>query len=95
MDLFEYRNFGITMIRVSLGLLFFIAGFLKVVDPSGIIGMVNGLGFPPPLDVYMGFLVLLFELIFGLMVLLGFNVKLSVLPLIGITVVEALGVHDG
>ena len=93
MNIFEYKKYGLSILRVSLGLLFFIAGLLKLSNPSVIIGMVHGLGFPTPFDIYVGLLVMLFELAFGFTVLVGFNVKLSVIPLMVITVVAAVGVH--
>lgn len=55
--------------------------------------MVASMGFPSPLDIYFGFVVILSELIFGLTMIIGYNVKLSVVPLIIITIVAAVGIH--
>lgn len=93
MNIETYKEYTPTILRLSLGLLFFIAGLTKFINPSGIIGMVASMGFPSPLDIYFGFVVILSELIFGLTMIIGYNVKLSVVPLIIITIVAAVGIH--
>ncbi len=89
----EYQEIGLAFLRISLGLLFFIAGITKLIDPSGIINMTSDLGFPSPFDTYFGMLTMLAEIVFGATVLIRFNVKFSTIPLIIITIVAAIGVH--
>jgi uncharacterized membrane protein YphA (DoxX/SURF4 family) len=53
----------------------------------------EGLEFSAPLNEFFGFVVMLTEIIFGLAVLTGFNVKYTAIPLIIIIIVAALGIH--
>ena len=95
MELFfiRYQKYGTTILRISLGLLFFIAGITKVIDPSAVISMVEAMGFPEPFNIYFGVLTMLSELVFGFTLLIGYNLKTSVIPLIIITIVATIGVH--
>ena len=70
---------GHTLIRVTIGLLFFIMGIGKIQDTSGIIGMLTGLGFPAP--AFFGWVLLLSEIIFGALVFVGYKVKWTAWPL--------------
>ena len=95
MELFfiRYQKYGTTFLRISLGSLFFIAGITKLIDLSGIISMVEGMGFPDPFNIYFGVLTMLSELIFGFTLLIGYNMKISVIPLIIITITATFGIH--
>ena len=42
------HNYGLTLLRVVLGLLFIVPGVSKLLNPSGPTGMLTGLGFPAP-----------------------------------------------
>jgi putative oxidoreductase len=87
-DLSEY---GPTLLRFVLGLIFIIPGFMKLSNPSAIIGMLGQLGFPAP--AFWGWVLLLSEIVFGASVLLGFKVKYTVWPLVVILIVALLTVH--
>jgi uncharacterized membrane protein YphA (DoxX/SURF4 family) len=93
MDIDDFKKISPTLLRISLGFFFTIAGLTKVVDPSGIVGMVGDMGFPAPFDVYFGLLTMIAEIVFGLTLLIGLSTKFSVFPLIIIMVVAAVGIH--
>ena len=83
--------FGPTILRVFIGFLFIIPGFMKLFNPEGIIGMLAGLGFPAA--GFFGWLVLLTELLFGGLVLLGWKLRWTIWPLFIVLLVAILVVH--
>ena len=70
---------GHTLLRVTIGVLFLIMGFSKLQDPSGIIGMLGGLGFP--IAAFFGWTLLLSEIVFGALILVGYRVRKTSWPL--------------
>ena len=82
---------GPALLRLALGLLFIIPGLLKLANPGMIIGMLGQLGFPAPL--FLGWLLLLSEIVFGAAVLAGWKTKYTVWPLIVIMIVAVLVVY--
>src|SRR3989344_1545183 len=78
----ESKNskYGPTLLRVFIGVLFIIQGYIKLRNPAGPTGMLTNLGFPAP--VFFAWLLLLSELIFGIAVLVGWKVKYTVWPLV-------------
>ena len=42
----EKYEIGQFILRITLGLLLFIPGLSKIMNPAGITGMLDGLGFP-------------------------------------------------
>ncbi len=86
----DYHMYGHTLIRVTVGLLFIIMGFGKLTNPSGIVGMLGGLGFPIP--IFFGWSLLLSELIFGALILIGYKVRYTAWPLAIILVVAVVTV---
>jgi len=80
-----------TVLRVALGLLFVIPGLQKLVNPAMIIGMLGDLGFPAP--AFLGWVLLLSEIVFGAAVLAGWRLKYTVWPLVIIAVVALFTVH--
>lgn len=70
---------GHTLLRVAIGLLFLIAGINKFNNPDMIIGMLSGLSFPAA--TFFGWLLILVEVIFGALVLIGYKVKYTAWPL--------------
>jgi len=73
---------GHTLLRVTVGLLFLIMGFRKLQDPSGIIGMLGGLGFPGP--AFFGWVLLLSEILFGALIFIGYKVRYTSWPIAAI-----------
>lgn len=80
-----------SVLRLALGLLFVIPGLQKLADPAGIAGMLGELGFPAP--AFLGWVLLLSEIVFGAAVLAGWKLKHTVWPLVVITVVAMFTVH--
>tara|TARA_Y100000034_G_scaffold136712_1_gene215104 strand:- start:2488 stop:2877 length:390 start_codon:yes stop_codon:yes gene_type:complete len=75
----DKHMFGHTLLRVTIGLLFFLAGYGKIQNPDGIIGMLGTLGFPAAAA--FGWILILSELIFGALILIGYKVKVTAWPL--------------
>ena len=87
----ECKEYAPSILRLVLGPLFIIPGIMKLTNPSMIIGMLGGLGFPAP--TFWGWLVLLSEIIFGAAVLVGWKVKYTVWPLVAVLAVATAFVH--
>ena len=75
----ELHLLGHTLLRVTLGLMFAIAGFNKVMGIDGVTGMLSGLGFPVPL--FFAWILALSELVFGALIFLGFQTRYTTWPL--------------
>jgi putative oxidoreductase len=84
-------QYGATILRVILGLLFIVPGISKLMNPGMIAGMLGDLGFPAA--AFFGWIVLLSEISFGAAVLLGYKVRYTVWPLVTILGVAILSVH--
>ena len=83
-------EWGCLVLRVFTGLLFFVPGLMKLLNPSMIIGLLGTLGFPAA--AFFGWLVLLSELLFGGLVIVGWKLRYTVWPLVVILVVATLTV---
>ena len=86
----KYHMYGHTLLRATIGLLFLIMGFNKLINPSGIIGMLGKIGFPAA--AFFGWILLLSELIFGALILIGYKVRYTSWPLAIILIVAVLTV---
>ncbi len=75
-----HHQYGHTLLRLTLGGMFIYTGFTKLLNPSGVTGMLTHLGFPAP--AFWTWLLLLSEIVFGFCVLIGYKVKYTVWPLI-------------
>lgn len=82
---------GRFLLRLTLGVLFAVAGIMKITNPGMIISMLGGMGFPTP--TFFGWLLIVSEIVFGIAVLVGFRTKLTVWPLVLILVVAVFTVH--
>jgi putative oxidoreductase len=80
-----------SVLRLGLGLLFIIPGLQKLSNPEMIIGMLGGLGFPAP--AFLGWILLLSEIAFGLAVLTGWRLQKTVWPLVLIAAIALFTVH--
>ena len=71
---------GILLIRLAVGLVFFTQGILKFTDPNMGIVRFTRIGFPFPgfTTAFVG----AFEIVCGLLVLLGLRTRLAALPLL-------------
>lgn len=82
------KSYAPTILRLSLAALFIYAGVGKLMDQSGIAGMLGNMGFPAASA--LGWIVLLSEMIFGLALLVGWKVKYAVWPLVVILAVATI-----
>ena len=83
-------EYGPTILRLVLGLLFILPGFNKLMNPGMIIGMLGELGFPA--TSFFGWILILSEILFGISVLIGWKVKYTVWPLVIILAVATITV---
>lgn len=89
---FNMKNFNanaVTVNRVLLGLLFLVAGLMKlfVIKPAGVEGMLSGLGFP--VAIFFAWILILVELLGGLSILANWKVKYASYLLLVVMVVAA------
>jgi len=75
----EMHVFSHTLLRIFIGLMFVVAGYKKFMNPEGVVGMLTGIGFPAV--TFFTWVLLLSELIFGLLILVGFKVRYTAWPL--------------
>ncbi|MFK7856220.1 MAG: DoxX family protein, partial [Granulosicoccus sp.] len=79
---------GIALLRIASGIFFLLPGLFKIVMPDDFLGMTTD--FPTFLQPHISWLftvVIITEVIGGLMLIIGFNVRLAVPPLVIVTVV--------
>lgn len=86
----DMHMLGHTILRVTLGLLFALSGYRKLMNPEGVVTMLTGIGFPAA--TFFAWLLLLSELIFGLAVLVGFKVKYTAWPLVLVLLVAEVAI---
>lgn len=87
----ENRELSYFALRVTLGLLFIIPGFAKLMNPASIQTMLSGIGIPFP-EIF-GWIVILSEIICGSALILGFRVREMAWPLVIILIVATLFIH--
>ena len=75
----DKHMFGHTLLRATIGLLFLFTGIAKIKDPAGVVGMLSELGFP--IATFFAWLLILSELIFGILIFVGYKTKVTVWPL--------------
>ena len=79
--------------RVLLSVMFVMSGFEKLGDPTGTAGMITQAGFPAATA--LAYLAGLFELVAGLAVLVGFQVRIAAILLALFCVFTGLVFHSG
>ena len=79
--------------RILLSVMFIMAGFPKLIDPSGTAGMIAGAGLPAATA--LAYLAGLFELVAGLFILVGFQTKITAYLLAAFCVFTGLVFHSG
>ena len=79
-----------SLLRLGLGVLFVAAGIMKLTNVGGVVDLLSGIGFPGA--TFWAWLLLLVEIVFGLLVLVGWKVKWTTIPLIVVIVVAILTV---
>jgi len=86
----DMHMYSHTLLRVVIGLLFVIQGYRKFTNPDGVVAMLTGIGFP--LATFFAWILLLSELVFGALILVGFKIKYTAWPLAFILLVAELTV---
>ena len=87
----KYRDFGLLILRVGLGVAFMIHGFPKLMGgPDRWSGLGSSVGLPMP--VVFGFLAAVSETVGGLLLVLGLGFRVACILLAG-TMVGALTYH--
>ena len=71
-----------TGVRILIGLMFVVAGYNKLMNPTGVEGMLSGIGAFAWAPVFWAWILLLSELIFGLALVVGYKVKYTAWPLV-------------
>lgn len=76
----KYKDYAPTILRVFLGILFLLPGMMKLMDPSGITGMLEGIGFP--IAAAFAWILIIVEVLGGLMLITGYKIRWAVRALI-------------
>src|SRR3989344_2791379 len=87
----NYQDLAPLVLRVGLGVMFLYAGVMKLLDPSIISGMLGGIGFPAP--TFWAWVLIVFEVLGGLALVIGLQMKYTTIPLAIILLVATLTVH--
>lgn len=87
----DTKNYAATALRLGLGVLFIFMGLGKLQNTNGVVQMLQGIGFPLP--IFWTWLLLLSEIIFGILVLIGFKVKFTTIPLIIVILIAIVTVQ--
>ena len=80
------KNF-LGIVRILLGLMFLIIGVSKIIDPGG---MIMAFGFAGAAASVLGWIWILSETVFGLLLLIGWKVKYTAWPLAAILTLAAI-----
>lgn len=79
---------GPAILRIALGLLFLVPGLAKLMDPSMVTGMLSGLGFPTA--IVFTWILILIEIIFGALLIIGLKTEIAIWPLFIVLLVALL-----
>ncbi len=85
------KEYGPFALRIGIGGIFVFAGIMKLINPSMVVGMLGGMGFPAP--GFWTWLLILVELLCGAAVLVGFKLKWATIPL-AVVMLVAIVVSD-
>lgn len=87
------QNAVVLVGRILLALMFITAGYPKLLDPAGTAGMIAGAGLPAATA--LAYIAGIFELVGGLLILVGFQTKITAYLLAAFCVFTALTFHSG
>jgi putative oxidoreductase len=82
------KSQGTAILRIALGLLFLVPGLAKLMDPAMVTGMLSGLGFPTA-SIFTWILILV-EIIFGALLIIGIKTEIAVWPLFVVLLIALL-----
>jgi putative oxidoreductase len=77
-----------TLLRIGIAFLFIPSGIKKLLSPSNFANFLNQIGIPVP--AFFTWIVLLSEILFGLAVLAGWNIKYAIWPLLIILIIAMI-----
>ena len=83
-------HYGPTVLRVFLGLLFIVPGFMKLLNPAGPAGLLSNIALFAWAPSFWAWVLLLSEIVFGLAVVLGWKTKYTVWPLVVVLAVATI-----
>ena len=85
----EFNRYAELVNRILLALVLLVAGLTKlfIVKPSAVTEMLTGMSFPVP--VILAWILILSEIVFGIAILVKWNLKQTVIPAIIIFVIAA------
>ena len=87
----QLTDTGVGLLRIASGLFFVIPGILKIIMPGDFLSMMTNFpAFIQPLLPLLFNIVIAAELIGGVMLIVGWNIRIAVAPLIVITVIAEL-----
>jgi len=88
----NYKNadFGILILRIAIGLVFIVHGYMKLTNMSGTMAFFGMLGIPA----FMAYIVMIVELLGGILILSGFFVQFVGIAL-AIIMAVAIGTTSG
>lgn len=87
------NNYILLVARILLSFMFILSGFGKLTDPAGTVGMIAGAGLPAATA--LAYLAGIFELVSGLLVLVGFQTRLVGYALAAFCVFTGFMFHAG
>jgi putative oxidoreductase len=87
------NSFALLLGRILLAAVFIPAGATKLMGIDATVGMIAGAGFPAP--VALAYAAAIFEVVAGLMILVGFQTKLAAYALAAFCLFTAFMFHNG
>lgn len=85
-----YHHYGHTLLRIAIGLMIFLAGIGKISNPAGTAGFLGGIAIFSWAPMFWAWVLILGEVIFGLLVFVGYKVRYTAWPLSAILLIAAL-----
>lgn len=77
----RYHMYGHTLLRVIVGLLFIIAGYGKLQNPTGVATMLEGIGIFASMATFWAWVLIISELLFGALIFIGYKIRYTAWPL--------------
>lgn len=81
--------------RILLGLIFVVAGVMKITNSEGVVGMLTGNVLFSWAPAFWAWVLILSEIVFGIAILAGWRLKYTVWPPVIIMIVAAFTVYWG
>lgn len=85
------RDYGPPLGRILIAAIFVISGFFKLMDPAGAAGAIESKGLPLPL--VLAWATIAIELLGGLMLVVGYKVRVAALVIFLFTIIVTVVFH--